>query len=83
MPEDLTAAVLIVQHMPAKFTKSMVERLDELSRIPVKEAEVGDLVMAGSALLAPGGFHMVVRPDGRYKISTRISCATGCALPWM
>lgn len=64
LPADLPAAVLIVQHMPPKFTRSIAERLDELSQIDVKEAEAGDLVRLGQALIAPGGYHMVVQMNG-------------------
>ena len=56
---DLPAAVVIVQHMPAGFTHSLAERLDSLSKLKVKEAQPGDLLLAGQALLAPGGFHML------------------------
>uniref|UniRef100_A0A7C4KJK0 Protein-glutamate methylesterase/protein-glutamine glutaminase n=1 Tax=Anaerolinea thermolimosa TaxID=229919 RepID=A0A7C4KJK0_9CHLR len=56
---DLPAAVVIVQHMPAGFTHSLAERLDSLSKLKVKEAQPGDLLLTGQALLAPGGFHML------------------------
>jgi two-component system chemotaxis response regulator CheB len=52
------AAVVIVQHMPVGFTHSLADRLDSLSLIRVKEAEPGDRLQVGMALLAPGGFHM-------------------------
>lgn len=64
--------VLIVQHMPANFTKSFAERLDSLSQISVKEAEDGDSVVPGTALLAPGNFHMVMRRSGaRYYVNVK------------
>ncbi len=56
---DLPAAYVIVQHMPAGFTHSLAERLNQNARIKVKEAEPGDRLAVGMALLAPGGFHMV------------------------
>lgn len=59
LPADLPAAVVIVQHMPAGFTHSLAERLDSLSKLKVKEAQPGDPLLAGQALLAPGGFHML------------------------
>lgn len=59
LPASLPAAVVIVQHMPAGFTHSLAERLNNLSKLMVKEAQPGDRLMAGQALLAPGGFHMV------------------------
>jgi two-component system chemotaxis response regulator CheB len=56
--------VVIVQHMPAGFTKLFAERLNELCRLEVKEAEEGDRVMPGRALIAPGGQHLRVRRSG-------------------
>ncbi len=58
LPADLSAAVLIVQHMPPGFTRSLAERLNDISKIKVKEAEQGDALVTGQALLAPGGYHM-------------------------
>ena len=56
--------LVIVQHMPEKFTQSFAKRLNSLSGIQVKEAEHHDLVLPGRALVAPGGSHMMVRRDG-------------------
>jgi len=56
---DIPASFVIVQHMPAGFTRSLAERLDHLSLLAVKEAEPGDIPEIGKVLLAPGGFHMV------------------------
>jgi len=47
--------------MPPKFTKSLADRLNDLSEIKVKEAEHNDIVEAGTVYLAPGGYHMTVR----------------------
>lgn len=69
LPADLPASILIVQHMPPKFTKSIAERLNELSQIDVKEAEAGDIVSPGQALVAPGGYHMVVRMNGHIALN--------------
>jgi len=61
--------VVIVQHMPAGFTKMFAERMDSLCAMEVKEAENGDRVMQGRVLIAPGGKHMrVVRSGGVYKV---------------
>lgn len=59
-PEDIDAAILVVQHMPPKFTNSFAKRLDSISRIEVKEAEDGDVIEKGKAYIAPGGYHMEV-----------------------
>lgn len=63
LPSSFPAPLLLVQHMPAAFTKAFAERLDKLCRITVKEAEDGDTLRAGVALLAPGGKQMMI--DGR------------------
>lgn len=60
LPANLAAPVLIVQHMPAGFTKSLAERLDSLSEVAVKEAEEGDILEPGHVYLAQGGKHMNV-----------------------
>jgi two-component system chemotaxis response regulator CheB len=63
-------ALVIVQHMPERFTNAFARRLDGTCRIAVKEAEDGDLVMAGRALIAPGNRHMLLRRAGsRYTVS--------------
>ncbi|GAA6130605.1 protein-glutamate methylesterase/protein-glutamine glutaminase [Halopseudomonas sabulinigri] len=63
LPGSFPAPLLLIQHMPAAFTKAFAERLDKLCRISVKEAEDGDVLRPGLALLAPGGKQMMV--DGR------------------
>jgi two-component system chemotaxis response regulator CheB len=69
LPADLQAAVMIIQHMPAGFTRSLAERLDNTSQLVVKEAEPGDTLMVGRILLAPGGFHMVFDKEGRVALN--------------
>ena len=64
LPEKLPAAVVIIQHMPAGFTRSLAERLDNTSQLKVKEAEPGDTIEVGRVLMAPGGFHMVFDQQG-------------------
>lgn len=56
--------IVIVQHMPEKFTAAFASRLDSVCRIAVKEAEHNDRVLPGRALIAPGGKHMVLRRSG-------------------
>lgn len=64
--------VVVVQHMPAKFTTSFAERLNELCQIKVKEAENNDSVTPGTALIAPGNFHMILRRSGaRYYVEIK------------
>jgi len=60
LPDGLNAGVVIVQHMPPGFTKSLSERLNQLSSIYVKEAEDGDVITNGSVFLAPGDRHLEV-----------------------
>ncbi len=69
LPANLPAAVLIVQHMPAGFTRSLAERLDRLSPLAVKEAEHGDVAAAGQVLIAPGGKHLAVNPRGVVELN--------------
>ncbi len=64
LPPDLNAPVILVQHMPAGFTKSLADRLNGLSRLNVKEAEEGDLVQKGWVYIAAGGKHMKVARSG-------------------
>lgn len=64
LPKNMKAPVLIVQHMPAGFTKSLAERLNQLSEIVVKEASEGDIIRDGHAYIAPGGFHMRIKKMG-------------------
>jgi two-component system chemotaxis response regulator CheB len=71
MPHN-SPGILIVQHMPAKFTTSFAERLDSVCAINVKEAEDGDSVINGRALIAPGNFHMLLRRSGaRYYVQVK------------
>ena len=56
--ENIDAPILIVQHMPEGFTKSLAERLNELSKVTVKEAENGEILCNGTAYIAPGGYHL-------------------------
>lgn len=71
LPHDIPAAVLVVQHMPPGFTKSLSVRLDSLSEINVKEAEEGDVLKPGWAYIAPGDYHMLINKyrNDEYKIS--------------
>jgi two-component system chemotaxis response regulator CheB len=60
IPKDVDAPIVVVQHMPPGFTKSLAERLDTICEINVKEAEDGEVIKRGVAYIAPGGFHLRV-----------------------
>ena len=68
LPAGFPAPLVLIQHMPAAFTKAFAERLDKLCKISVKEAEDGDVLRPGLALLAPGGKQMMVDSRGTVKI---------------
>lgn len=61
LPADFAGCLLVVQHMPEGFTEMFAQRLNESSAIEVKEAQSGDLLLAGRALICPGNRHMKVR----------------------
>lgn len=64
IPEDISASIVIVQHMPPKFTKSLAERLNAISKLNVKEAEQGEVLKKGWAYIAPGDYHMRIEKQG-------------------
>ncbi len=67
-PANMPGTV-IVQHMPAGFTKMFAEKLNHVSKVSVKEAKTGDRILRGTVLVAPGGYHMeVVRTGGQYRV---------------
>jgi len=71
LPLD-SPGIVIVQHMPENFTKSFANRLNELCRISVKEAENDDSLTRGKALIAPGNKHMILKRDGtRYFVEIK------------
>jgi two-component system chemotaxis response regulator CheB len=61
LPSDFPATLLVVQHMPEGFTNMFAQRLNDSCAIDVKEAQAGDLLMAGRALICPGNQHIKVR----------------------
>src|SRR6185312_6297097 len=68
LPAD-TPGIVIVQHMPEKFTNAFARRLDTLCQTSIKEAETGDQVVQGRVLIAPGNQHMALRRTGsRYTV---------------
>jgi two-component system, chemotaxis family, protein-glutamate methylesterase/glutaminase len=64
LPEDIAAAILIVQHMPEGFTEMFASRLDQVCKIRVKEAKEGDPLVSGTAFIAPGNKHLKVAKVG-------------------
>lgn len=68
LPRDLPCGVVIVQHMPAGFTKSLAERLNSLSEVTVKEAANNDIISAGKVFIAPGNYHMTVEMQGNLRM---------------
>ncbi|MGM1045268.1 MAG: protein-glutamate methylesterase/protein-glutamine glutaminase [Bacillota bacterium] len=71
IPGDFPAPIVIVQHMPPNFTKSLAQRLDSFSAIEVVEACDEMELKPGAAYIAPGGIHMrISQSDGKYRITT-------------
>ncbi|MEK5039530.1 protein-glutamate methylesterase/protein-glutamine glutaminase [Sporosarcina sp. FSL K6-3457] len=64
IPASIGVPILVVQHMPPGFTKSLADRLDGLCDIHVKEAEDGELLENGTAYIAPGGKHLKMKKNG-------------------
>ncbi|MFN2357966.1 MAG: chemotaxis response regulator protein-glutamate methylesterase [Desulfotignum sp.] len=64
--------IVVVQHMPAQFTASFAQRLNELCQMRVKEAQNGDTVTNGEVLIAPGNYHMLLKRSGaRYYVEVK------------
>lgn len=71
LPAD-SPGIVIVQHMPEKFTSAFANRLDGLCKISVKEAKNGDSVIQGQALVAPGNYHTLLKRSGtRYYVEVK------------
>ncbi len=69
MPADFPGCIVVVQHMPEGFTQMFARRLDESSALEVKEAQSGDLLLAGRVLICPGDRHIKVRRMEHGKIA--------------
>jgi two-component system chemotaxis response regulator CheB len=65
LPSDFPAGIVVSQHMPKGFTDSFAERLNNISKVHVKEAKDGDEVVRGRVLICPGGFHMLFKKGRR------------------
>ena len=83
LDKNMDAPMVLVQHMPMGFTKSMAERLNELSKVQVKEAEENDILKKGWVYVAPGGAHLevVAAKDGTHKIHLSDAPAIGGLCP--
>ncbi len=64
--KDFTKPILIVQHMPAEFTKALADTLDKKGSLPVIEGKAGIMIRAGQTIIAPGGFHMLAKNSGKH-----------------
>lgn len=73
LPADLPAPVVIGQHMPKYFTKHLAERLNQLSRLEVHEADDQEIVRSGVVFVAPGGYHLTFQQNGRQEVQIRVS----------
>lgn len=68
LPADFAEAVIVVQHMPASFTRALAEQLDRQVPLPVKEAEHGERIESRQVLIAPGDYHLLIGPDARIEL---------------
>lgn len=73
LARNFPLGIVVVQHMPPKFTKSLGERLNSLSAVQVKEAEDGEKVEQGTVLIAPGGSHLTFNRNGAATVRVKIS----------
>lgn len=71
IPANINGSILVVQHMPEGFTKSLAARLDSISNIKVKEAEDGEKLIKGYCYIAPGNYHLTVL-EGKEEIILRL-----------
>src|SRR6056297_2562846 len=69
-PEDFPGGLVVVQHMPAGFTKTLADRLNKISNIEIKEAQEGDQIKRGKALVAPGNYHLEII-DGKVSLNQK------------
>ncbi|WP_430785895.1 protein-glutamate methylesterase/protein-glutamine glutaminase [Virgibacillus flavescens] len=64
LPDQFITPILVVQHMPAGFTKSLAERLNTLTSIHIKEATNGEIIQKSTVYIAPGDYHMKIKKSG-------------------
>lgn len=68
IPADINGSIVVVQHMPEGFTKSLAARLDSMSNVKVKEASNGEKLQKGYCYIAPGNYHLTVKEDNGITI---------------
>ncbi len=73
IPADFPVPIVIVQHMPAEFTKNLADRLDASCPIEIREAAAGDVLQPGLALIAPGNFHMTLLKGEQRRMSIALN----------
>ncbi|MBO8159879.1 chemotaxis response regulator protein-glutamate methylesterase [Thermosyntropha sp.] len=71
-PEDTRVPILVLQHMPPGFTKSLAERFDTFCKLHVKEAEDGDILEAGNIYIAPAGFQTLLAKKNDGNVAIRV-----------
>jgi two-component system, chemotaxis family, protein-glutamate methylesterase/glutaminase len=70
LPADMPVPVVITQHMPPVFTKFLADRLSAMSRLPVREAAGGEVLLPGTVWIAPGNHHLVLERRGGRVVTT-------------
>lgn len=82
IPKDIDASILIVQHMPEGFTKSLSDRLNDLSSVEVREASNGDVLKKGIVYIAKGGSHLTVNKKGaNHRLSVKVGSPVRGLMP--
>jgi two-component system, chemotaxis family, protein-glutamate methylesterase/glutaminase len=69
LPENIDVPIVIVQHMPPGFTSTLANRLNGLSKVTVKEAEDGEILLKGTAYIAPGGYQLTLKSIGNRAVA--------------
>lgn len=73
LPRDFPVPIVIVQHMPAEFTKNLADRLDSSCPLTIREASAGDVLKAGVVLIAPGDHHMVLHRNENQRVTVSLN----------
>ncbi len=72
LPEDIPVPVVVAQHMPKEFTRVFAQRLNQLSKTEVKEAEQGEVLVPGTVYIAPGGKHLLIKRERPLRVVAEI-----------